>query len=165
MASVPASMSSSEAIDILEQLIGEGMSAAQDIVNTTGIEKDSDSLNSAEIALRCDYCVCDGKTLELEGTDIDCTVDVDTAYYIGDGDDGVYFNTFKDEANNTYWMSAIADCDTGCFCDSLVTAQGPYDSISDAIRAGIDTAAEWCILNDVDTISQIENMYRMVTNA
>jgi len=80
-------------------------------------------------------------------------VDVDEAYSVGAevqdgaGADVVYFAVA--EAGGKWFMSAIIDCDSASFVDSLVADDGPYDSEEEAIAAGLNCAVEWMISNDV----------------
>ena len=73
---------------------------------------------------------------------------MDDAYYLGSEQDGVYFDC---ETNEKGWYaSAIVDCNTGHFCgDPILTDDGPYPSRADALLAGLNSAYEWLMTNEV----------------
>lgn len=77
-----------------------------------------------------------------------CLVDVDTAEYIGDSEDGVYFAVAAKGSHAWYW-SALVDSDSAGFVASLVEDAGPYESQEAAHEAARDRAREWCHDNDV----------------
>ena len=85
-----------------------------------------------------------------------CEVDVDESYYIGSGEDGVYFNVkyFTDGGENAevngWYMSAIVDCDTSGFTQALFSDDGPYETYEDAANAGLHAAIDWCVDNEVE---------------
>ena len=76
-----------------------------------------------------------------------CEVDMDESRYLGTGEDGVYFDAA--EAKDGWYMSAVADSNTGGFVDSLVTDDGPYTSEADALEAGLNAACEWLVTNEI----------------
>jgi hypothetical protein len=76
-------------------------------------------------------------------------VNVDHAEYIGDPDDGVYYQVAKGP-DEKWYGSALVDCNTGSFVDSLVTDDGPYDYEGQAETAMADAAKQWCFDNDVN---------------
>lgn len=73
--------------------------------------------------------------------------DVDEATYVGDEEDGVYYQVAK--GRKGWYMTAVVDCNTAAFVDTLVSDDGPYDSEAHAITAGQNCAIEWCMDNDV----------------
>lgn len=75
-------------------------------------------------------------------------VDFDEATYIGNEDDGVYFAVAK--GRDGWYMSAVVDCNTSHFVESLVTDDGPYKTENEANWAGRDAAVQWCVDNDVN---------------
>lgn len=77
-----------------------------------------------------------------------CVVDVDSAVYVGDGDDGVYVAAA--EHDGKWYTSSLVDSDTGSFVDSLVVDDGPYDSEDEALEAGVGGALDWCMENEVN---------------
>lgn len=74
-------------------------------------------------------------------------MDVDSAHYVGDGTDGVYYDAAPHRGK--WYASALVDSDTGHFVDSLFTDDGPHDTEEEALRAGRNGATEWCFTNDV----------------
>ena len=75
--------------------------------------------------------------------------DVDDATYIGDEDDGVYFQVAQGD-DGKWYMTAVVDCNTAHFTDDLVVDDGPYDSEDAAIMGGKNAAIGWCADNDVE---------------
>jgi len=73
--------------------------------------------------------------------------DVDKAQYIGDDNDGVYYQIAKGAQG--WFVTAVVDSDTGSFVDNLFVDDGPYDSAFEAERAGRDAAVTWCHDNEV----------------
>ena len=64
-----------------------------------------------------------------------CDVDFDTAFYVGNGEDGVYYAASK--GRKGWYCSTVVDVNSGAnFCDSLVTDDGPYKSEAEALQAG-----------------------------
>ena len=142
---LPGHLSAQDAQDIVEELVGEGQHVAQNIAETTSDREMRDRCVralSAYIVMYSPRLVC------TEGTDLDCRVDIDEAEYRGNGDDGVYYQVFEDE-DGQWYMSAIVDCNTGSFCDNLVTADGPYNNAMSAEYAGRTVALDWCDHNNV----------------
>jgi hypothetical protein len=86
---------------------------------------------------------------EEEEPDQIAVVDVDHAEYIGNPDDGVYYTVAKG-TDGKWYGSALVDCNTGSFVDSLVTDDGPYDYEGQAETAMADAAKQWCFDNDVN---------------
>lgn len=78
-----------------------------------------------------------------------CSVDFDEATYIGNEEDGVYYQTAQTPTGDWY-MSADVDCNSGHFTQPLVTDDGPYATEAEADTAGRNAAIEWCITNGVD---------------
>ena len=74
-------------------------------------------------------------------------VDLDNATYVGSSEDGIYFDVAQNAAG--WYMSAVVDCNTGHFCDSMVTDDGPYASQAEALQAGLGTAYDWCVTNEI----------------
>ena len=73
--------------------------------------------------------------------------DPDDAWYVGDENDGVYYQVA--EGADGWYMTAVVDSDSGSFVDNLTTDDGPYDTERAALDAGRCAAKEWCIWNDV----------------
>jgi hypothetical protein len=73
--------------------------------------------------------------------------DVDDATYVGDENDGVYYQVAKGE--DGWYMTAVVDCNTAHFVDDLVVDDGPYESEAAAIMGGKNAAFEWCMNNHV----------------
>jgi hypothetical protein len=73
--------------------------------------------------------------------------DVDSATYVGDENDGVYYQVAR--GDDGWYMTAVVNCDTASFVDDLVVDDGPYDSEADAIEGGKNAAFGWCFDNDV----------------
>jgi hypothetical protein len=73
--------------------------------------------------------------------------DVDEATYIGDEEDGVYYQVGSGEGG--WYMTAVVDCDSAGFVDNLVVDDGPYISETEALRAGKSCAIDWCLSNDI----------------
>jgi hypothetical protein len=67
--------------------------------------------------------------------------------YIGNADDGVWF-AVAEGPDGKWYMSAIVDCDTAGFSDSL-TIDEPYDDHGAAWDAGLNLARTWCEENSV----------------
>lgn len=81
-------------------------------------------------------------------TEAICTVDMDrNSHYVGNFLDGVYYAVA--EGADGWYMSAIVDCDTASFADSLVTDDGPYEDEKAALAAGQNAAFDWCASNGV----------------
>lgn len=78
-----------------------------------------------------------------------CEVDMDEAYYLGTGEDGVYFAAAQEGEEPRWFASAIVDCNSNHSCGAAVlTDDGPYASQARALEAGLDAAYEWLITNE-----------------
>jgi hypothetical protein len=77
-----------------------------------------------------------------------CDVDVDEATYVGDGEDGCYYDAAADH-DGKWYTSVIVDCDTAGFVDTLIQDDGPYDTFEAAMEAGRHYAEDWCVTNGV----------------
>lgn len=77
-------------------------------------------------------------------------IDVDEAYSVSAGEDGVIDTVYFDiaEQDGKWWLSAMIDCDSASFVDSLVKDDGPYDSENDALMGGLNAAVDWMVNND-----------------
>jgi hypothetical protein len=73
--------------------------------------------------------------------------DFDIATYVGDGQDGCYYQT--GEGPGGWYVTVVVDSDTGHFVMDMVTASGPYDTEGHAEQVGRDLATTWCIDNRV----------------
>ena len=71
--------------------------------------------------------------------------DVDSASYVGDENDGVYYQVAR--GDDGWYMTAVVDA--ASFVDNLVVDDGPYDSEAAAIEGGKNSAFDWCFDNDV----------------
>jgi hypothetical protein len=77
-----------------------------------------------------------------------CEVDLDEAFYLGGGEDGVYFDA--EEGPGGWYTSSVVDCNSGHFIDSLVTDDGPYGTRAEALQAALNGSAyEWLVTNHV----------------
>lgn len=74
--------------------------------------------------------------------------DVDDAEYVGDGEDGCYYQTA--EGPNGWYVTVVVDSNTGSFVDNLITDDGPYRSDEEAGQAGKYLSRDWCNMNEVD---------------
>jgi len=73
---------------------------------------------------------------------------VDHAIYVGDDEDGVYFQTAK--GPDGWYVTAVVDSNTGAFVDTILDDDGPYETEEDAEVAGRDCATQWCFDNEVN---------------
>lgn len=82
-----------------------------------------------------------------------CTVDLDHAFYVGTGDDGVYFAaehcTDHPDGKNGWYLTTVIDSNTGGFIQNGVSDDGPYATEADALIAGWGAAAEWLTDNEI----------------
>lgn len=80
-------------------------------------------------------------------------VDFDSAYSVaaiaddGSGADCVYFDVA--ELGGKWFMSAVIDCDSASFVDSLCVDDGPYETEAAAKTAGLDCATDWMLNNGI----------------
>jgi hypothetical protein len=139
---VPVTRCREDVVALLKEVIGEGQAAC------VQYEADPEVADVAALARKMECSVSAGPVVSTYGTDLECKVDVDEATYFGDENDGVYYQAFEDE-DGKWWMSAIVDCDTGGFVDTLADSEGPYDTEEGAMIAGRDCAWEWCSWNEV----------------
>jgi len=79
---------------------------------------------------------------------------VDEAHYIGDEDDGCYFQVRG--FAGVWFVTVVVDCDTGSFCENLTTDGGPYYSEDAAALAGQRAATDWCMENNVGFETDVE---------
>lgn len=75
--------------------------------------------------------------------------DADKADYLGDEQDGCYYQVA--ECDGAYYCTVVVDCDTAGFVDNLYTDEGPFDTIEQAADFGHDAAYDWCAENGVPT--------------
>jgi len=75
-------------------------------------------------------------------------VDFDEATYVGDEDDGVYYQV--GEKDRKFYVSTSVDCNSAHFTDSLITDEGPFDTEAQARSRGRAIAEGWCNDNQVD---------------
>lgn len=73
---------------------------------------------------------------------------VDNAVYVGDGTDGVYYQT--GQGPDGWYVTVVVDSETGSFVDTLIEDDGPYASEADAEQSGVNAAREWCHDNGVE---------------
>lgn len=71
----------------------------------------------------------------------------DSAKFIGDERDGVYYQTAK--GPDGWHVTAVVDSDTGSFVDTILDDDGPYETEEDAEGVGHDFAVQWCRDNEV----------------
>ena len=79
-------------------------------------------------------------------------VDMDSAYYLGTGNDGVYFDAAKFEGlkgRGGWYVSTVVDTAGGAYCGDMTTDDGPYESQGRALEAGLDEAYEWLTANEI----------------
>jgi len=76
--------------------------------------------------------------------------DFDEATYVGDEEDGVYYQVARKGQRCGWYMTAVVDCNTASFCDNLIVDDGPYDTEAEAEEAGKNAAVEWCVNNYVN---------------
>ena len=69
----------------------------------------------------------------------------DVARYIGNGDDGVYYQVAQ--GADGWYMTAVVD--STHLVHTLVVDDGPYESKEAASTSGKNAAVEWCANNDV----------------
>jgi hypothetical protein len=77
-----------------------------------------------------------------------CVVDVDEATYVGDSDDGCYYDAAQDR-DGKWYTTVLVDSDTGSFVSTLVQDDGPFDTHEEAMAAGRCWAENWCVDNGV----------------
>ena len=81
--------------------------------------------------------------------------------YAGNAEDGVYWQVDHlsqkelDGADESDWqpgwyMTAVVDCDSAGFVDTLAQDAGPFDTEDQAKDAGKAAALEWCAANQVN---------------
>lgn len=73
--------------------------------------------------------------------------DVDHATYVGDEQDGVYYQT--QEGPDGWYVTTVVDCNTAHFTDTLERDAGPFDTERDAEEYGENAAIDWCEVNGV----------------
>jgi hypothetical protein len=103
-----------------------------------------------------------------------CEVDMDTAAYVGDETDGVYYAVAHQPRGKAkgWYVSTVVDCNSSSFCQPLITDDGPYATEAEAWAAGMNGARDWCIENDVrydeddepNLVDRIENAIRTDTD-
>jgi hypothetical protein len=140
---VPAGTSEEAVADMVERMLNTAQYECE------CLEGQGDGTDCSRLGAKADFSIRSSCYDRSEGPSCDCTVDVDEATYIGDDNDGVYYQVFEDD-DGSFWMSAIVDCDPFGFVDGLVTADGPYATNQHAEAAGRNAATEWCALNEVD---------------
>ncbi|MHC4372254.1 MAG: hypothetical protein ACYSW8_32015 [Planctomycetota bacterium] len=131
--------------EILERLIGTGQGECIDMIGDPFFEGCQDD---AKLAVSMRFGGWLVEVEDVDGPDCDCRVDVDNAFYVGNGADGVYYQVFED-SHGDYWWSAIVDSNTGAFCDVMTEGAGPYKTRDEALYAARDEALEWCACNTV----------------
>lgn len=77
-----------------------------------------------------------------------CEIRFDDARYLGSEEDGVYFDAA--EGPDGWYASAVVDCNSTHFTDTLLADEGPYPSEAAALRGAENVALDWCITNEVD---------------
>jgi hypothetical protein len=75
-------------------------------------------------------------------------VDFDEATYIGNEEDGVYFAVGEVKGKG-WFLSAVVDCNSAGFTETLVTDDGPYPTREEAEMGGRNAAYEWCSTNEI----------------
>lgn len=72
---------------------------------------------------------------------------VDGAEYVGDGDDGCYYQVA--EGPGGWYFTVVVDSDTGSFVDTIAKDDGPYATHKAAWETGRGLAIEWCLTNHI----------------
>lgn len=85
----------------------------------------------------------------MSGTRRVVEFDADEALYLGDGDDGVYYQSAEGR-DGLWYVTVVVDSNTGGFVDNIYTDNGPHGSEEDANEFGENAAIDWCITNDVE---------------
>ena len=70
---------------------------------------------------------------------------LDNAFYLGDDEDGVYFDAVKGDG---WTVKAMVDSDTGSFTADL-PVEGEFKTYKEAIDKAVCAALEWCMGNGV----------------
>lgn len=73
--------------------------------------------------------------------------DVDAANYLGNEEDGVYWQVAK--GADGWYVTVVVDSNTGGFCTNAFTDHGPYQTEGAANTFGQGQAIEWCVYNSV----------------
>lgn len=134
---------------MLEGMIGEAVNACGGYIDSGKIDEDSALADSVHRILHSEFAVGNPQFECSEGTDLDCTINIDEAAYVGDDDDGVYYQAFEDK-HGYWWLSVWVDCDSSGFTQSLVTGDGPYETEDAAKQAGVILSTEWCDADGID---------------
>ena len=74
-------------------------------------------------------------------------IDKNEALYVGDGEDGAYYQIFDYEG--CHWVTVMVESSSGGFYHSIIKGGGPYESKEEAYRTGRAAAYEWCHCNGV----------------
>ena len=101
------------------------------------------------------YVSCIGGEWALYGMVPDNEFDTDEAEYVGNGRDGVYYQT--QEYCGKYFVTAMVDSESGHFTEDILTNDGSYDTEQEANDVGLAAATDWCEENDVDTTEKGED--------
>lgn len=72
-------------------------------------------------------------------------VNLDSAEYVGDGENGVYYDIGM--YDDDWYVSAVVD--TPHFVDFMFKDDGPYEGRREALAAGRVAAGDWCYENNV----------------
>lgn len=128
-----------DAAKMLDEMIGEALTVCEGYVEGD----DSDAAATAADYLDCEFSPASSQ--EWEGHRYDsgpvCEVDWDCACYLGDGEDGVYFDADKG-CDGKWYVSGTIDTNSNSNCDELFKDVGPFHSAFHALRAGLEGAAE-----------------------
>ena len=71
------------------------------------------------------------------------TFNVDEARYVGDDEDGCYYQAAEGE--DGWYVTIVVDCDSAGFVSDHTTDDGPYPSEDDAWEAGRSGSMDWCL--------------------
>jgi hypothetical protein len=129
---------------LIDRVIGSGQEECR------RLQDDPDCAEDARRGLSITFGTCVAEKRFVSGPDCACDVDVDEARYVGDGDDGVYYQVFEDSAGS-FWWSALIGCNSGAFCEALAVGEGPYDREDCAWLDACNAGSEWCAINEVPT--------------
>ena len=94
----------------------------------------------------------------------DAQFNVDRAVYIGDAEDGVYYEVYH--CRDGWYVTVVVDCDTSGFTEAISEGEGPYDSVELANEAGRNDAIDWCVYNGVEwEPTPLEQLYNLADAA
>lgn len=72
--------------------------------------------------------------------------DIDEASYLGDEDNGCYWQTGQGKDGKWYVTVVV---DAAHFVDTIYSDNGPFETEADADQAGKNAASDWCMDNEI----------------